>query len=251
MKKLAGKVAVITGGSQGIGRSVALKMAQEGAHVCVLARNLDPLAQVIQEIEVLGGKATAYAVDLQKHQELESIFQQIAQHFGQVDIFAHFVGGFKKFIPLEEITQNEWNEVLQLNLTTAFFATQKIVPMMSNPGRIVYMGSIAGLGPNPNAKSYLPYGVAKAGMITMVKYLAKEYGAQGITVNCVSPGTTATPRVIAIRGEQGIQDLANSNPLQHVLQPEDSAAAVMFLVSPEAAGITGINMNVNAGSVMN
>lgn len=250
-KKLQGQVAVITGGSQGIGRSVALKLAHEGAHICLLARNKDTLDQVVAEIQNLGGSACAYPVDASSNQQLTTTFEKIKEEHQSVDIFIHLVGGFKKIIPFEEITEQEWHDVFQLNLTSAFLSTQKVLPIMNDRGRIVYMGSIAGSGPNPYTKSYLPYGVAKAGLVVMVKHLAKEFGHRGITVNCVSPGTTATERVVAIRGEQGIRDLAQSNPLKHILQPQDSAAAVMFLVLPEAAGITGININVNAGSVMN
>jgi NAD(P)-dependent dehydrogenase (short-subunit alcohol dehydrogenase family) len=181
---------------------------------------------------------------------LENIFIHIHDRFGKVDIFVHLVGGFTEFIPFEKITEHEWNQVLQLNLTSALLATQKIEPFLNDGARIVYTGSIAGLGPSPAVKSYMPYGVAKAGLMTMVKYLAKEFGSRKITVNSVSPGSTATERVRKIRGDAGLLEVAKGNPLNHVLQPEDSAAAILFLVSPQAQGITGTNLNVNAGSVM-
>jgi 3-oxoacyl-[acyl-carrier protein] reductase len=112
------------------------------------------------------------------------------------------------------------------------------------------LGSIAGVSPNPHAKSYLPYGAAKAGVLGYTKHLAKELGGFGITVNAVSPGTTATERVMQIRSENDLQQLAAANPLNHRIEPSDSAAAVLFLASPQAKGITGVNLNVNAGSVM-
>jgi NAD(P)-dependent dehydrogenase (short-subunit alcohol dehydrogenase family) len=247
---LSGKLAIVVGGSQGIGSTVAIQLAQEGAHVCILARNQDTLDDLVQTIQQLGGQANAYAVDATSSMALENIFIHIHDRFGKVDIFVHLVGGFTEFIPFEKITEHEWNQVLQLNLTSALLATQKIEPFLNDGARIVYTGSIAGLGPSPAVKSYMPYGVAKAGLMTMVKYLAKEFGSRKITVNSVSPGSTATERVRKIRGDAGLLEVAKGNPLNHVLQPEDSAAAILFLVSPQAQGITGTNLNVNAGSVM-
>jgi NAD(P)-dependent dehydrogenase (short-subunit alcohol dehydrogenase family) len=247
---LSGKLAIVIGGSQGIGSTVAMQLAQEGAHVCILARNQDTLDELVQTIHQLGGQANAYAVDATSSAALENIFIHMHECFGKVDIFVHLVGGFTEFIPFEKITEQEWNQVLQLNLTSALLATQKIEPFLNDGARIVYTGSIAGLGPSPVAKSYMPYGVAKAGLMTMVKYLAKEFGSRKITVNSVSPGSTATERVRKIRGDAGLLEVAKGNPLNHVLQPEDSAAAILFLVSPQAQGITGTNLNVNAGSVM-
>jgi NAD(P)-dependent dehydrogenase (short-subunit alcohol dehydrogenase family) len=247
---LSGKLAIVVGGSQGIGSTVVMQLAEQGAHVCVLARNKGALDHLVQTIHQEGGQANAYAVDATSSTALESIFTNIHEQFGKVDIFVHLVGGFTEFIPFEKITEEEWNQVLQLNLTSAMLATQKIAPFLNDGARVVYTGSIAGLGPSPSAKSYMPYGVAKAGLMTMVKYMAKEFGPRKITVNSVSPGSTATERVRKIRGDAGLLEVAKGNPLNHVLQPEDSAAAIMFLVSPQAKGITGTNLNVNAGSVM-
>ncbi len=249
-KSLSGKLAIVLGGSQGIGATVSRQLAQEGAHVCVLARNKDTLDDLIKDIQELGGKASAFSVDATSSEALASTFTSIHKQFGKVDIFVHLVGGFTQFIPFEKITEQEWNQVLQLNLTSAMLSTQKIEPLLKDGARVVYIGSIAGLGPSPSAKSYMPYGVAKAGLMTMVKYLAKEFGSRKITVNSVSPGSTATERVRKIRGDDGLLEVAKGNPLNHVLQPEDSAAAILFLVSQQAKGITGSNLNVNAGSVM-
>jgi NAD(P)-dependent dehydrogenase (short-subunit alcohol dehydrogenase family) len=247
---LIGKVAVVLGGSQGIGYRVAFQLAMEGAHVCILARNKTALQKVLQDIQDHGGQASTYSVDAISREDLDLVFQKIKQSHSGVDIFIHLVGGFTKFMALEEIAEKEWHDVLQLNVTSAFLATQTIEPILNDSARLVYIGSIAGLGPNPHAKSYMPYGVAKAGLATMVKYLAKDFGHRKITVNMVSPGTTATERVRQLRGDEALEELANRNPLNHVLQPEDCAAAILFFVSPQAQGITGINLNVNAGSVM-
>ena len=152
-KKLQGQVAVITGGSQGIGRSVALKLAHEGAHICLLARNKDTLNQVAAEIHNLGGSASTYPVDASSNQQLTTTFEKIKEEHKSVDIFIHLVGGFKKIIPFEVITEQECHDVFQLNLTSAFLAKQKVLPIINDQGRIVYLGSIEGLGPNRYTKS--------------------------------------------------------------------------------------------------
>jgi len=247
---MSGKLAIVLGGSKGIGAETSQQLASQGAIVCVVARNKKDIDSVVQSIKDLGGTAFGYALDATLTVELENTFQKIHREHGTIDILINLVGGFSKFISFENITELEWNQVIQMNLTTAFFSCQKIYPLMNDFGRIVLVGSIAGLGPNPYAKSYMPYGIAKSGLITMVKYLAHEFGSRGITVNCVSPGSTATDRVVELRGEEGLQELAKRNPLNHVLQPEDSASTIVFLASQQAQGITGINVNVNAGSVM-
>ena len=247
---LTGKVAIILGGTKGIGASTSLQLAHQGANVCILARTKDEVDHLVSTIHAFGGKASGYVVDALRSDELENTFQTIRQNQGGIDIFINLVGGFSQFVPFEAISEQEWNRVLHLNLTSVFMACQKVYPLMNPSGRIVLVGSIAGLGPNPHAKSYIPYGVAKSGLITMVKYLATECGSRMITVNCVSPGSTATERVIELRGEDGLIDLAKKNPLNHVLVPEDSASTIVFLASPQAQGITGINVNINAGSVM-
>jgi NAD(P)-dependent dehydrogenase (short-subunit alcohol dehydrogenase family) len=246
---LSKKVAIVLGGSKGIGAQTSVQLAQHGATVCVLARNLKEIDSVIKTIHELGGKAYGYLVDVSISVDLENTLKKIQQEHG-IDIVVNLVGGFTKFINFENISEQEWQQVMHLNLTTAFHVCQKVYPLINDFGRVVLIGSIAGLGPNPNAKSYLPYGVAKSGLITMVKYLAIEFGAKKVTVNCVSPGTTATQRVKDLRGEENLITLAQKNPLHHILQPEDSASTILFLVSPQAQGITGTNINVNAGSVM-
>ena len=130
--------------------------------------------------------------------------------------------------------------------------SRALIPNMKRHqfGRIINIASIAGNGPNPYGMSYLPYGAAKAGLIGFTKHLAKELGAFGITVNSVSPGTTATDRVMQIRDPESLRKMAEQTPLKRLVPPEDTAQAVLFLSSDAAGGITGVNLNVNAGAVM-
>jgi NAD(P)-dependent dehydrogenase (short-subunit alcohol dehydrogenase family) len=117
-------------------------------------------------------------------------------------------------------------------------------------GRIINIASQAGVAPSPNAPSYLPYAAAKAGVIGFTKLLARDVGQFGITVNAISPGTTATERVVRIRGPETLQNMASLNPMRKLVEPEDSAATAAFLASDDARLITGTNINVNAGTVM-
>ena len=250
--QFSGVIVVVTGASQGIGKEIALQFAREGAHVCALARNQIDLDGLVEKIKATGGHASAHAVDVTKAVSIRETINEIGQTYAHIDILVHAVGGFKRLLPVEEITEIEWDEVLNINLKSVFLCTQAVVPWMKirPSGRIILLGSIAGVSPNPHAKSYLPYGAAKAGVLGYTKHLAKELGGFGITVNAVSPGTTATERVMHIRSENDLQKLAAANPLNHRIEPSDSAAAVLFLASPQAKGITGVNLNVNAGSVM-
>lgn len=243
---------LITGATQGIGRETALQFAKEGAHVCAFARNQDGLDDLLEQIYTNGGSASGYAVDVTDRVALFQTIYALGQSLSQLHIFVHAVGGFKKLLPFDEVLELEWDEVMNLNLKSAFLCSQAVLPWMKNvqSGRMIMLGSIAGLAPNPYAKSYLPYGVAKAGLIGFTKHLAKELGVFGITVNAISPGTTATDRVIQIRGEAALQQLAAANPLNCRIEPQDCAAAILFLASAQAKAITGINLNVNAGSVM-
>ena len=154
--------------------------------------------------------------------------------------------------PITDITEDEWDHVIDLNMKSAFLCAKAVAPIMMEKkrGRIINLGSQIAAGPNPHAPSYLPYGAAKAGLIGFSKHLAKQLGPYGITVNAVSPGTTVTPRVLKTRDKESLRKIAAASPLNRLLQPADTAEAVLFLASAEAAGITGINMNVNAGMMI-
>ena len=122
--------------------------------------------------------------------------------------------------------------------------------MDKRKGRIISISSGAGVGPNPYAPSYLPYGAGKAGLIGFSKLLARDIGEYGVTVNTVAPGTTLTPRVRKVRDAASIERIKNQNPMKTLVEPEDCAAAVLFLASKDARYITGVNLNVNAGNII-
>ena len=251
-KLLAGKNVLVTGGSQGIGAAIAMDLAEQGACVILFSRNLEDAHLLVQKITASRGLAYAYSVDLCEERQIENAVDLILKAHEKIDILVNCVGGFSQFLPIEQVTSAEWDLVMCLNLKSAFMMSRSVIPhMKSNQfGRIINIASIAANGPNPYGMSYLPYGTAKAGLIGFTKHLAKELGSFGITVNSVSPGTTITERVLKVRDAQSLERMADQAPLKRLVTPKDTAQAVLFLASEGAGGITGININVNAGVVM-
>ncbi len=249
---LAGERAIITGAAQGIGEAVAKAFARAGASVAIADLNMAGASQVASEIEKMGSSVLPIQVDVTRPSEVANMVKAVLDRWGTLDILVNNVGGFFKFSSLLEISEEDWDQIMALNLKSVFLCCQAVAGHMMErrKGRIINLASQAGLGPNPFARSYAPYGTAKAGVIGFTKHLAKELGAYGITVNTVSPGTTLTPRVRKIRDPQSIQKIAEMNPLGHMIEPRDVAEAVLFLASEKARSVTGINFHVNAGAAM-
>lgn len=176
--QFSGVIVVVTGASQGIGKEIALQFARAGAHVCALARNQIDLDNLVGNIKATGGHASAHAVDVTQAGSIRATINEIGHRYAHIDILVHAVGGFKRLLPVAEITEIEWDEVLDVNLKSVFLCTQAVVPWMKirPSGRIILLGSIAGVSPNPHAKSYLPYGAAKAGGSWLYKTFSKRTG---------------------------------------------------------------------------
>jgi 3-oxoacyl-[acyl-carrier protein] reductase len=251
-KKLAGSKAIVTGAAMGIGEAIAKTFAREGASVLIADINLQAAEQVASEIEKAGGTAWAMQADVTRPQEVKDMVRKVLDRWGAVDILVNCVGGFFRFSPITEVSDEEWDKIMVLNLKGTFLCSQAVAKHMMDrrKGRIINIASMGGLGPNPYAVSYLPYGTAKAGVIGFTKHLAKELGPYGITVNTISPSTTVTPRVAKVRDAESLKRLAEQNPMKHLVEPEDSAEAALFLASEASRNITGVNLNVNAGTLM-
>ena len=249
---LGGQTAIVTGATHGIGEAIAIDLAAQGARVILFSRGLEGANALVNKISASGGEAFAYSVDVCIESEIQHAVSLILNAQKKIDILVNCVGGFSQFLPIEQVTSEEWDLVMGLNLKSAFMVSRAVIPSMKSNhfGRIINIASIAGNGPNPYGISYLPYGTAKAGLIGFTKHLAKELGPFGITVNSVSPGTTATERVLKVRDAQSLERMADQAPLKRLVTPQDTAQAVLFLASEGAGGITGINLNVNAGVVM-
>jgi 3-oxoacyl-[acyl-carrier protein] reductase len=250
--RLSGSIAIVTAGGQGIGETISKTYAREGASVAVVDLDRAEAERVAKDIESAGGKALALAVDVTKTQAVNDMVKTVVERFGTVDILVNAAGGFHQLAQITEITDEEWDRVITLNLKTCFLCSRAVAAIMMErrKGRIVNIASGSGIAPNPFAPTYLPYGAAKAGVINMTKILGRDLGPYGITVNAISPGTTATPRVVKVRDEASRKKIAEQNPMRCLVEPQDSAEAALFLASPEARYITGVNLNVNAGNLM-
>jgi NAD(P)-dependent dehydrogenase (short-subunit alcohol dehydrogenase family) len=251
-KKLMGLKAIVTGGAQGIGEAIAKTLALDGARVAIADINLQSGQRVASEIEKAGGAAWAVRADLTNRQEVTEMVKKVLDRCGDIDILVNNAGGLNKYSPVSEIEEEEWDRIMAVNLKSSFLCSQAVARHMieRRKGKIINIGSIAGSAPNPYAVSYLPYGVAKAGVIVMTKYLAKELGPYGITVNTVSPSTTITPGSRKFRNDEAYQKIADQSPMRHLVEPRDIAEAVLFLASESSRYVTGVNLNVNAGALM-
>lgn len=250
--RLSGSIAIVTAAGQGIGETISKTYAREGASVAVVDVDGAEAERVAKDIQSAGGKALALAVDVTKTQAVTDMVKTIVERFGTVDILVNAAGGFHQLAQITDITDEEWDRVITLNLKTCFLCSRAVAAIMMErkKGRIVNIASGSGIAPNPFAPTYLPYGAAKAGVINMTKILGRDLGPYGITVNAISPGTTATPRVVKVRDEASRKKIAEQNPMRCLVEPQDTAEAALFLASPEARYITGVNLNVNAGNLM-
>lgn len=249
---LEGSIAIVTGASGGIAEAIAKTLAREGAAVAVVSRSLERTQRVAREIESAGGKALALAADVTKAADVRAMVSRVLDAYGRVDVLVNGVGGFTDKASIEDMTEAQWDDVMNLNMKSAFLCAQAVVRPMKDRGggRIVNIGSQAGSAPNPHGISFIPYGAAKAGLVGFTKHLAKELGPHGITVNVVSPGTTVTPRSAKNLGPEGIERVKSHNPMKTLIEPEDTAQAVLFLASEAGRYITGVNLSVNAGTLI-
>lgn len=250
--RLSGQVAVVTGAAGGLGETIAKTLAREGASVAVTDINMQDAKRVESEIRKGGGSALAIQCDVTQPSEVAKMVKAVLDRWDAIDILVNNAGGFKTFSPLLEITEDQWDRVVALNLKSVFLCCQAVSRHMMErrKGRIINIASRAGLAPNPGGPDYLPYGAAKAGVMGFARLLARELGPYGITVNSISPSTVLTERIIKLRDPESLKKIAEMAPLRHLVEPQDIAEAVLFLASDAARSITGINLNVNSGNFM-
>jgi len=243
---LRDRVALVTGASRGIGRAVALALADEGATVAVnYARSSEAAQAVADEIAQAGGSAIALAADVSQAEQVEALLSQLRQQYGRLDVLVNNAGITRDGLMLRMKPQ-DWQAVLDLNLTGAFLCTQAASKIMlkQRSGRIVNIASVAGEMGNPGQANY---SAAKAGLIGLTKTVAREMAERGVTANAVAPGFIATDMTRDLDSEQILSQI----PLGRYGQPEEVAGAVRFLAAdPAAAYITGQTLNVDGGAVM-
>ena len=244
---LAGRVAFVTGASQGIGRACAMKLATAGATVSVAARSEEKLNQLVHDITAAGGKAAAFALDVTDEEQVKSTIKSVVAQFGKIDILVNNAGVTRDQLVMR-MKRADWDAVLQTNLTAAYLCIQQVTSSMLKQrwGRIVNITSVFGqMGQAGQAN----YSASKAGLIGLTMAIARELGSRNITCNAVAPGFIETA-MTEVLGEEFKQNAAKQIPLGRVGSPADVASAVAFLASDEASYITGHVLNVNGGMLM-
>ena len=244
---LSGRVALVTGASQGIGRACAVRLANAGATVAVAARNQEKLNELVKQIADSGGKAAAFVVDVADEEQIKSAFKAAIAQFGKIDILVNNAGITRDQLVMR-MKRADWDAVLNTNLTSAYLCIQQVIGSMLKQrwGRIINITSIFGqMGQAGQAN----YASSKAGLIGLTMAIAREVGSRNITCNAVAPGFIETAMTSGLSDDLRKAALQNI-PLGRLGNPEDVANAVAFLASEEASYITGHVLNVNGGMFM-
>jgi 3-oxoacyl-[acyl-carrier protein] reductase len=244
---LSGRVALVTGASQGIGRTCALRLAKDGATVAVAARNQEKLNELVQEITAAGGNAAALTLDVSDEQQVKSVVKAAIAQFGKIDILVNNAGITRDQLVMR-MKRADWDAVLQTNLTSAYLCIQQVIGSMLKQrwGRIINITSVFGqMGQAGQAN----YAASKAGLIGLTMAIAREVGSRNITCNAVAPGFIETA-MTAVLSEEFRQAAVKQIPLGRVGNPDDVAGAVAFFASEDAPYITGHVLNVNGGMLM-
>ena len=248
--RLKDKVAVVTGGSQGIGEAIARRYAAEGATVAIVYSRNDATAnEVVQNIESAGGKAIAFKGDCANVSDIHRFMAEIEQKLGRIDVLVNNAGTFKT-APVSETTEEIWDQQIDLNLKGVFFCTQTVLPAFQKQGggKVVNLSSIAGIGAFPNCPAYC---ASKGGVALLTRALAVELAKDNINVNAIAPGNVATPINAHLRGpgnEDYMKLMSDNTPTGRAfMDVGDIAGAAVFLASEDAVGIHGAVLPVDDG----
>jgi NAD(P)-dependent dehydrogenase (short-subunit alcohol dehydrogenase family) len=244
-----GKVALVTGSGRGIGKAIALALAERGADIVINDLDMDNAAHTVEEIKALGRKAIAIKADVSSEIEVEEMVKECMNQFGRIDILVNNAGLISTKL-LQETTVQDWDRIMSINLKGVFLCTKAVYPYMMDQksGKIINIASVAGKrGGGLFGKS--AYSASKGGVISFTKAVAREAGEFGINVNAVTPGFTDTEMVTGMSQDQK-ESVINSIPMRRAGKPEDIAKAVCFLASSDSDYISGEIMDVDGGIMM-
>jgi 3-oxoacyl-[acyl-carrier protein] reductase len=248
---LKGKVALVTGASSGIGRATAEMLAANGARVAInFHRNKTGAEAARTQITSVGGSAIVVQADVTRTREVQSLVEQTVAEFGPIDILINNAGSLVERLRILELTEERWDEVIDLNLKSAFLCCRAVAGSMMErkTGAIVNVSSIAGR--NGGALGSIHYSTAKGGVITFTKGLAKELGAFGVRVNAVSPGVIDTPYHEQFSSPEMMKTYAGMIPLGRIGTPAEVAKVICFLASDSASYLAGETIEINGGMFM-
>lgn len=259
MSRLRGSTVLVTGAGRGIGRAIAVRCAEEGADVALAGRSVPELEQVAEQVRSAGARALVAPADVQDDSSITTAVRRVESELGEVDVLVANSGVAGPTAPLWEVDVAAWDQTQAVNVRGVFLSCRAVLPAMvrRRSGGIVVIGSMSGKRPLANRTAYT---ASKTALIGLVRSLALDSGPYGVRVNLVSPGPVAGPRLDRVLEEQsratgrGSDDLrgefAEQSPLHRLVEPEDVAAAVVFLASDDAQSVTGEDLNVSAGITM-
>jgi 3-hydroxybutyrate dehydrogenase len=254
--KLAGKVAIITGGGKGIGRAIALLFAREGAKILVNGTTKEAIEAVAAEINGGGGQAVAFQADIADEENVKRMVETTRAEFGRIDILINNSGIAGPTAPVVKVNLEDWERTLAINLTGAFLCAKHALPSMieQKSGSVINITSVGGLG---GYALRSPYSASKWAMIGLTKTLALEVGQDNINVNAIAPGPVRGPRIEAVLQNRAKQlgvsyeeverEMVAGTALKRMVENEDIAAMALFLVSQEGRNITGETINISGG----
>jgi dehydrogenase/reductase SDR family protein 4 len=246
---LKGKVALVTGGSRGIGKEIAIGLAKAGADVALASRKLPDLEEVAKEVKATGRKSLAVAAHVGKIDEINGLVAKVKDSFGKIDILVNNAATNPTMDQAIDVEERAWDSIMNLNLKGLFFLSQAVARVMREQGggRIVNVASVAGITPD-----VLPiYSISKAGVIMATKVMAQQWAQYNIRVNAIAPGLTKTRFSEALWSNQDIlQGAMTGIPLRRVADPREMVGAVIFLASEASSYVTGQTLAVDGGTTI-
>ena len=246
---ISGKVALVTGGSRGIGKAIAVGLAKFGADVAIVSRKLPDLEEVATEIKELGRRSIAVSAHVGRVEEISSLVPKIKDELGRIDILVNNAGTNPTMDQAIDIEERAWDSIMNLNLKGLFFLSQAVARMMKEQGggKIINVASVAGITPD-----ILPvYSISKAGVIMATKVMAQQWAQYNIRVNAIAPGLTKTRFSQALWNNPDIvQGVITRTPLRRVAEPDEMVGAAIFLASDASSYVTGHVLVVDGGSVI-
>lgn len=243
MKRFEDKVVIVTGATSGIGVGVAKAFAKEGASVILVGRNTEKGKNIEQEIISTGAKAAFIQCDVSNAEEVQKMVEKAVETFGKIDILFNNAGVMLQSMEIERMPLEDWQKTMDINLTGTFLVSKYAKPyIVKEKGNIINNASIAGLQHYAAGRSYA-YSASKAAVIQFSHQMAKNYGEEGVRVNCICPGIVDTP----ILGTRNREEYAQRVPLKRLATPEDVAKIVLFLASDDANYLTGVVLPIDGG----